>query len=155
MIPSRKDTRALAERVGQARELVRQARELLAGDFELINDETRKSLPRPPTDFPDAAHESMRATPEFPFLVDLTKFSAEAVSEDLANAALLAPLAEELTELTRQINDSRLVWLAEAYTPVLKLYGLAQRLESDHPGLRRVVEPLARIFARQGRKKES
>lgn len=113
----------------------------------MIGKEERASMPRPPEGFPEASAALGRAIADHPKIADAADYNAEAVAEDLANATLLAPLSEKLTEFSQRVADIKLVWLAEAYVPSLTAYGVAKVVAKNNPALRTVIAPLAAIFA--------
>jgi hypothetical protein len=85
----------------------------------------------------------MTAHPE---LATAVNYDPEAVTEDLDNVATLQSLLTELGELKRRIDDTVLLWSAEAYQQSLQAYGAARALERSQPELRQVVAPLAGLY---------
>jgi hypothetical protein len=133
--------------VTQAVKKIDEAMELLAPYLVVLTDTERALTPRTRDGFPDASAALGRAIADHPKIADAADYNAEAVAEDLANAKVVAPLAEKLVEFTQRVADSKLVWLAEAYVPSLTAYGVAKVVAKTNAALRTVIAPLAAIFA--------
>ena len=151
---TRIDTAKLADAVRQAQIKIDEAAALLAPYLVIINAEERASTPRARETFPAAGRSLARAVADYPGIASASGFDGAAMNEDLDNAEVLAPLIEKVTELSQRIDDSKLVWLAEAWVPSLAAYGVAKAAARNNAGLRAVVAPLARIFATNRAKQE-
>ncbi|MEQ1501054.1 MAG: hypothetical protein ABMB14_02440 [Myxococcota bacterium] len=112
-----------------------------------LNEADRATTLRPPVRFLEAGREMVRAAALAPALAETADFDATAVAEDLDNVALLAPVAQNLERLKALLDDSRLVWLAEAYAPSLALYRVCKEAQKSTPKLAPIVTPLADVFA--------
>jgi hypothetical protein len=123
---TRVDTKALAAAVAEATEHIRLALLLMDPFLVTITDEEREDYPRPSVRYPDAGRSLARGAVDAPDMAARAEFVPAAVTEDLDNAAALAPLLERLAVLVQRTDDSKLVWLAEAYVPSLALYRLAK-----------------------------
>lgn len=144
---TRLDSKKLAGAVAVATEHVRLALLALDGMLVTLTDQERVDFLRPPVRFPEAARSLARAAVEAPDMAARAEFDPVAVTEDLDNAACLSPLVEKLAVLVRRTDDSRLVWLAEAYTPSLALYRLAKAGATVDGSLQALVEPIGEVFA--------
>jgi hypothetical protein len=151
---TRIDTAKLTAAVQQAIVKIDEAAALLAPFAVIISAEERASTLRPREAFPAAGRALARAVADYPGIGAASGFDGAAVNEDLDNAEALAPLVEKLTELSRRVDDSKLVWLAEAWVPSLAAYGVAKVAARANAALRTVVAPLAEIFATHRAKKE-
>jgi len=118
-----------------------------------LTDAERATVPRARADFPKAARKLAEASAYHPDVVAATEFDAAAVVEDLHNVEALEALAPRIERLARMIDDSRLVWLAEAFVPSLQLYGVAKVRAKTDPRLAQAIEPFAEVFAAPRKKK--
>lgn len=132
--------------VTKAAKKIDEAMTLLAPFLVVITDADRAATPRTREAFPEASAALARAIADHPKIADAADYDRNAVQEDLANAAVLAPLAEKLVEFTQRVADSKLVWLAEAYIPSLTAYGVAKVVAKNNAALRTVIAPLTAIF---------
>lgn len=89
----------------------------------------------------------IRAAADYPDLAERAEFEIAGVQEDLDNAGELASAQELLDQLARLVDDSRLLWLAEAYVPSLALYRLAKAAATVDGTLEALVKPLEDVFA--------
>lgn len=152
---TRVDPNLLAPAVARALELLREARTVLAP--VLVSDlsaEERASVPRAPAKLADAARDLVvLAQGDHAQLAEAIGFDAEAVLEDVTNHEALAGLATLCAELETWVDDSRLVWLGEAYTQSRELYQAVKPLAQRNGALRTLVTPMAEVFAnRRGSK---
>ncbi len=152
---TRVDTKKLVAAVAKAAEHLEQAETLLRPYLATLTDAERTRTPRAPNAFPDAGRTLARAAAKHPEVAAVADFDAGAVTEDIDNAAALAPVMEKLEHLVGLVNDTRLTWLSEAWIPSLALYAVAKVKAKTDGALRAVVEPLATVFATQrGRSKK-
>lgn len=79
---------------------------------------------------------------------------AEAIVEDLDNVEALAALAAPLARLQQMMDDSRLLWLAEAFVPTLELYGMAKVRAKKDGKLAQAILPLAEVLASPRKKRD-
>lgn len=107
----------------------------------------RQRVLRPPHAFPDAARAMVEmASADAPELAAACRFDGEAVLENLDNAALLVPLIARLKALTRAVEDTRMLWLSDAYRGALPLYRVASARAVDDAALESVMAPLHDVF---------
>lgn len=144
---TRVDKKKLQAALLQAMQSLDKAKDALAPFVEVMTNEDRATLIRPPTSFPEAGRALARAAAEKPELAAVVDFDSEAVVEDLDNVAALAPITEKIGEIQQLIADTRLQWLAEAWVPSLALYAVAKVRSKADGGLRTIVDPLANVFA--------
>jgi hypothetical protein len=144
---TRVDTKKLIVALEKAVDHIVQAKTLLKPFLSDITEEERGSLAHPPTKFPAAGRTLARAADDHPDVAAVSEFDAEAVVEDLDNAEALSAVLEKLTELTRQVSDTRLLWLSEAWVPSLALYAVAKVRARTNGAIRTIVDPLAEVFA--------
>lgn len=154
MQSTRIKTADLEVAVTKAAKKIDEAMGLLAPFLVVITDAERAATPRTREAFPEASAALGRAIADHPKIADAADYNGEAVEEDLANAKVLAPLAEKLVEFAQQVADSKLVWLAEAYVPSLTAYGVAKVVAKTNAALRTVIAPLAAVFATRRGKQE-
>lgn len=126
MNQTRVDTKKLRTAVTLAAKKLDEALNALEPFLEILPDDDRASIPRARTDFPAAARQLAVTSEKHADIVAATEYDAEAVVEDLDNVEALAALAPPMTRLQRMLDDSRLLWLAEAYLSSLELYGVAK-----------------------------
>lgn len=143
---TRVNTVKLQATVNKAVELLEQAAVLLEKHLELCTDAERKQLVKPPADFPPAGRKLAIAVKPHSEIVAATNFDADAVIEDLDNVEILSALEMPLKRIDQLRADSRLAWLAEAYSPSLQVYGVA-RVRNDIPEVQQAIRPLAAVFA--------
>lgn len=151
---TRIDTKKLKAAIEQAERKVDEAKKILAPYLVILTDKERAEMPRARDKFEPAGRQLARAIPEHAKIAAAVDFDAEAVIEDLDNVAALSPLAEKTAELTQQIADSKLTWLAEAWSPSLAVYAVAKAGARVDGKLRTLIEPLAAIFATRRARRE-
>jgi hypothetical protein len=76
---------------------------------------------------------------------------AAELRRDVALARGLAPVSRALRALADAIDDTILAARSDAFRAALQAYGLAKFLTKTIPGLRKLVEPLQKVFDRPGR----
>lgn len=107
----------------------------------------RKTIPRTRTGFPAAARVLANLLQTRPEIGAAAGYQGDAVIEDLDNVELVEPLLPRLHALIQRIEDSRLLWLAEAQEPTLAAYGVAKvRAERDGT-LAPMIGPLKKVLA--------
>ena len=143
---TRVDTKKLLAAITKAEASLEQARAALAPFTVVLTDAERGALPRPPSAFPDAARSLARAALSQPDLAAVVGFDTEAVTEDLDNATAIVAIAEKATALAQLVADTRLQWLAEAYSPSLALYAVAKVKAKTDGSITPVVDPIATVF---------
>lgn len=146
MTPTRIDTTQLRAAVTLASERLAEAINALEPFLEILPDAERASVPRARTDFPAAARTLAAESGQHPEVVAATDYDADAVVEDLDNVDAIAPLSAAVARLQRMLDDSRLLWLAEAYVPSLELYGVAKVRAKKDGKLAQAILPLAEMF---------
>lgn len=144
---SRVETAKLKADVDAARQLIEQAEKLLRPHLRPLTDADRRTIPKPRDGYEEGCRAMALAATDFPELAALSGFSAEAVVEDLDNAAALAGISERLENLSQLIIDTRHAWLAEAWVPSLAAYAIAKVKGKTDGRMRALIEPLARVFA--------
>ncbi len=152
---TRVDNKKLRKAVDKAAGHLDEALRALEPLLVLLPDAERATVPRARTDFPQAARKLAEASTEHPDVVAATEFDAAAVVEDLHNVEAIEALVPRVERLSRMIDDSRLVWLAEAFVPSLQLYGVAKVRAKTNPKLAQAIEPLADVFAPPRKKKSA
>jgi len=144
---TRVDAVKLQEAVEEATKLLQQVEAILAPYFVVLTDKERQTMPKAREGFEPAGRAIARAVAKFPEIGAVAGLDPEAVTEDLDNAVAIAPLAERTAVLSRRLADSRLTWLAEAWSPSLTAYGIAKVLARKDGKVREVIEPLASVFS--------
>jgi len=150
---SRVETKKVRLAVASAVTNLEQAISALQPYLTLLPDGERAVIPRVRDDFPEAARKLAQASADHADIVAATDYNAEAVVEDLDNVVALQPLAAPVARLVQMINDSRLLWQAEAYVPSLELYGVAKVRAKKDGNLAQAILPLAEVFATPRKKK--
>ncbi len=153
MTPTRVDTKKLRSAVTLAVKKLGEAVDALEPHLAVLPDAERATIPRVRSDFPSAARKLAVESEKHGDVVAATDYDAEAVLEDLDNVEALAALADPLARLQRMLDDSRLLWLAEAYVPSLELYGVAKVRAKKDGKLAQAIAPLAEMFATPRRKR--
>jgi hypothetical protein len=149
---SRVDTAALQTALTTAEEHLRQALTAVEPHLVALTDKERASVVRPPLRFPEAGRSMARVASDWPEMAGRASFDAAAVTEDLDNAAALSELSDLVDRLQALVEDSRLLWLAEAYLPSLALYDIAKAGAKYDGKLQALVDPMADVFASRRRK---
>jgi len=144
---TRVDTEALRSKIEQVSIQIESIMDDLT-ELVVIGADDRSTLFRPPAAFSGAARELAKLMNAHPDIAETTGYDAEAVEEDLDNVDILAPLEGSLTELMQRIQDSRLLWLAEAFVQSAAAYKVARALSQSRPELRRLIQTLAPVFGR-------
>ena len=152
---TRVDTQKLAEMIAEANRHLEAALAILEPVLVALNEADRLGTVKPPIRFPAAARDMVRVAALAPAIAEMAEFDAAAVTEDLDNVALLAPLAQNNERLRVLVDDSRLAWLAEAYGPALALYRMSREGVKSNPKLGPIVTPLADVFASRRRRREN
>ncbi len=107
----------------------------------LLTPEARGTLPRPRDGFLSVA----RNVAHNGDLVELGRavgYDPAAVLEDLANVEALDRLRAPIAKLQQRLDDSRLLWLAEAYGMTLELYGVARARAKADAGVATAITDL-------------
>ena len=125
--------------------------------FHLINldqEEIRK-LPKPKTDFAEAARQVLALYPQFKDELRLSEedFDPAKVAEHLDLAEELIPYAEWLERRSEQVRETKLVHLADSYRAVIKLYHRTQAAAEFDPDVGYAFAFLADYFG-AGKKKQ-
>lgn len=144
---TRVDTKKLGQAVNLAEKKINEALAALEPFLALLPDEERAGVPRVRSDFPAAARKLAAASAEHADLVGATDYEAEAVVEDLDNVEAISALVAPVGRIAKMLDDSRLLWLAEAYVPTLELYGVAKVRAKKDGKLAQAIGPLARVLA--------
>lgn len=147
MTPTRVDSKKLRSAVTLAIKKLEEAVDALEPYLAVLPDAERATVPRVRSDFPAAARKLAVESEKHADVVAATDYDAEAVLEDLDNVDAIAALADPLARLQRMLDDSRLLWLAEAYVPSLELYGVAKVRAKKDGKLAQAIAPLAEMFA--------
>lgn len=124
--------------------------------FQLVDmaqDELLKQ-PKPRTDFAETARQVLALYPEHQAALKLSEeeFDPPAISGHLELAEQLIPYAEWLEKRAEQVRETRMVQLAEAYKPVLRLYQRVQAAAEFDPQVGYAFAFLAEHFG-AGKKK--
>ena len=143
---TRVDTKKLSAAITKAIELVKKADEAVGDVLELLTPTERAALPKPHEGFAAAARLVADST-DLDGLKDVAGYDGEAVHEDLANVEAVDKLSPALAKLTQRVADSRLLWLAEAYSMNAELYRLAKARAKSDAVVAKAIEPLAAHFA--------
>ena len=104
--------------VAEAQAYLTVAFEILAPFLVVLSDDERRYVPRARAGFLEAGRNLALAIAEHPAVAQAAEYDPVAAGECLDNVAQLNGLIIKLGELVQRITDSRLVWLAEALTPV-------------------------------------
>jgi hypothetical protein len=144
---SRLDTKKLRQAVANATKKLEEAQAALEPVLKILPDAERATVPRVRSDFPDAARALAKQSAEHADVVAATEYDAEAVLEDLDNIDAIKDLDKPLLRMQQMIDDSRLLWRAEAYVPSLELYGVAKVRAKKDGKLAQAIAPLADVFA--------
>lgn len=141
-VPNRSLTAALARAITALGEAEGAVADLLV----LLTSEERSSLPRPRDGFlavaRNAAHNGDLAE-----LGRAVGYDAEAVLEDVANVEAIDRVRAPLAKLQQRLDDSRLLWLAEAYSMTLELYGVARARAKSDASVAAAIEDLVTHLA--------
>lgn len=124
--------------------------------FQLVDFDAEeiRSLPKPHAGFSETARQALAMYPDFQAALRLTaeEFDPDKVEEHLDLAEQLAPYADWLERRAEQVRETRMVHLAEAYRPILKLYQRIQAAAEFDPQVGYAFAFLAEHFG-AGRKK--
>lgn len=124
--------------------------------FQLVDMAQNELLkqPKPRTDFADMARQVLALYPEHQAALKLTdeEFNSAAISGHLELAEELVPYSEWLERRAEQLRETRMVHLAEAYKPVLRLYQRVQAAAEFDPQVGYAFAFLAEHFG-AGKKK--
>ncbi len=121
--------------------------------MDLDADETR-SLPKPKTEFPEAARQVLGLYPDFSDKLKLTEeeFDPDKVTQQLALAEQLVPYAEWLERRAEQVRETRMFHIADAYRAVLRVYHRADAAAAFDPQVGHAFAFLSDYFG-AGKKK--
>lgn len=144
---TRVDPKKLQKAVDSAAKKLAEAATELETLLGILSDSERATVPRVRSDFPKAARALAAESAAHPEVVAATDYDAEAVVEDLDNVDVLSVLDAPLGRIQRMVDDSRLLWTAEAYVPSLELYGVAKVRAKKDGKLAQAILPLAEVFA--------
>ncbi|MGI5861132.1 MAG: hypothetical protein ACOX6T_03635 [Myxococcales bacterium] len=136
----------MKEAVAAAAEHIEQAEALLAPYLLLLHDRDRRRLPKARAGFFRAGRQLARALAGFPGLAAAADVDPGALVEHLDNVDTITPLAQRLAVLSQRLSDSRLSWLAEAWTAALRVHRVAKVLARNDATVRAVAKPLAEVF---------
>lgn len=124
--------------------------------FQLVDydQEEIRSLPKPHADFAEITRQALAVYPDFEAALQLAEedFDPDKVAEHLDLADQLLPYADWLERRAEQVRETRMVHLAEAYRPVLKLYQRIQAAAEFDPQVGYAFAFLAEHFG-TGKKK--
>lgn len=119
----------------------------LATQLIVLTSADRKTVPRTRSGFPAAARTFANVLDTRPEIAAVTGYDRREVVEDLDNVALIAPLLPRLKGLLKRLEDSHLLWLAEAQEPTLAAYAVG-RVRAERDGtLSALIEPLQKVLA--------
>ena len=99
----------------------------------VLHEAERARIPRTRDGFDEAARSLTRGIEGHANVIAATEFDSEAVIEDLDNTKIITPVLEQITELTRRLTDSQLVWRAEAWESPCGGRGVPPHTEGDRP----------------------
>jgi hypothetical protein len=149
---SRVDSAALRIAMQEVRTGLDKIRELLRPVLVVdLTDADRAETLRAPVRLPDAGRDLAVLARQRPHLANACGYEPEAVIEDLDNLDLLAGVGELLHELKVWVDDSKLVWSAEAYQQSLTMYNVAKALAKTDGSVRTLVDPMAALFGTRRR----
>lgn len=124
--------------------------------FQLMDfdSEELSNLPRPHADFAGIARQVLALYPDFEAALKLTDedFDPDKVAEQLDLVDQLQPYSEWLERRAEQVRETRMMHLAEAYRPVLKLYQRVHAAAEFNPQVGYAFAFLAEHFG-TGKKK--
>lgn len=140
------DQEKLKEAVTAAADHIDQAEALLTPYLSVLHDKDRRRLPKARTGFDRAGRQLARALAQFPGIGAASEVEPEALVEHLDNVDTITPLAQRLAVLSKRFSDSRLSWLAEAWTAALRVHRVAKVIARNDPRMRIVAEPLMKVF---------
>ena len=143
---TRVESKKLAAAIARASAALSEADGAVSDMLALLTAAERTELLKPRDGFIAAAREAAHA-PELRPLADVTDYDPEAVLEDLANVEALDRLRAPLARLQQRLDDSRLLWLAEAYAMTLELYGVARSRAKKDASIAQAIEGLVTFFA--------
>lgn len=145
---TRVDPKKLRHAVTTAVAKLNEAHDALAPVLALLTAKQREKVPRVRDGIPAAARSLAAASARHPELLALCdEYDAEAIIEDLDNVEAVALLDAAIARIQQMADDSRLLWLAEAYIPTLELYGVAKVRAKKDPALEADIAPLAEVLA--------
>lgn len=146
---SRIDTKKLTRAIDNVTKLLDEALDKLGPHTVVLDETQRQTIVKPRDSFMSAAEAVMAEakTPAFQEAEKFAGFDGAAVAEDLANIRQLARLETRLARLNQRLADTRLLWLAEAYAPMLELYAALKLKAKSDPELASILAPLVELFA--------
>lgn len=112
----------------------------------MLTDAQRRATSKPPSKFDDAARQLVQAASARPDLTQAIGFNSEAMVEDLDNVKTLLALKQVVDSLKQSIDDSLLLWRAEAYDQGLRFYNVASVLGAKDAELQQAIRPMKGIW---------
>lgn len=149
---TRVDAKKLATAVTRVVTLLRQANDALDDLTVLLTPTQRASVLKPREGFTEAARAVARNR-DLDELKAAAGYDNEAVLEDLANVDELSRVETEVAKLQQRLDDSRLLWLGEALSMSLELYGLAKARARVDASVAAAIAPLVDHLASPRSKK--
>lgn len=146
MIYTRVESKKLVAAIARASAALSEADDAVSDLLVLLTPAERSELPKPKDGFIAAAREAAHAAELRP-IADITDYDADAVLEDLSNVEALDRLRAPVARLQQRLDDSRLLWLGEAYAMTLELYGVARSRAKKDAAVANAIEGLVAFFA--------
>lgn len=143
---TRTDSKKLSAAVGRAVKALGEAEDAVSELLVLLTPEERSTLSRPRDGFLAVARK-VAHNADLAEIGRAAGYDAEAVLEDLTNVDALDRVRAPLAKLQQRLDDSRLLWLAEAYSMTLELYGVARARAKSDASVAAAIEDLVTHLA--------
>jgi len=143
------------EALDQALVALHRAIDLLQVHFSTLTPEARAELGGTPDAFPKTAVATLEALDKAPQVAQACpKFDRAQVESDLALVLALAPLANQIEQLSHLVDDAHHQAAWKAYVGLLPAYQIAKAIARYDTTVQPVVAPLQGMYAsfRQTRK---
>lgn len=147
MTNTKVDTSKLKTALEAARQKLADTNKLLESYLTLLGEKERSEIPKVRVGFSEPARYLANVMAPHKELIAASGYDASEVLEDLANLDMLKTLIPDIDLLKQRINDTLLVWSAEAYLPTMSLYSLAKIRAKNNPDLQEKLAPMIEFMS--------
>ncbi len=157
MDSTRVDTKKLTKALGAATQSLADAHKALAPFLVLLTQEERLKTLKPGDEALDAVSKAANnlGKSAFEAIVSNANVDLPAIQEDVVNRKLLADFISEVEALAARLNDTKLVWGAEAYGGTLQGYGILKAHGEANAEVAEAIAPLTTHLAAMRKRKKA
>lgn len=157
MDPTRVDTKKLTKALTTAAQNIADAQKALAPFLVLLTPEERLKTLKPGDEALEAVREAATnlTKPAFEAIVTTAKVDLPAIQEDVVNRQLLGDFIRQVEALASRLDDTKLVWGAEAYGGTLQGYGILKAHGEADAEVAEAIAPLTTHLATMRKRKKT